>query len=470
MFEKIHTGILILLHNQLILPLFILDILNKIEEKIRPLGNSDSITKAFGLQKNSKNDEPAPYQEPQYSNRPQELYDKQIEVAEDITANIKEQCDEALQNCKYLDFFILLPKFVSLQKQTIARVKEYIHRVQQECNKDENRGHFFKDIQESLGRSQIHNHVIRLVTKTKKTTAQSKSNKSTRTGTCNIRNDADKLELLINRINEEEDTLFFIVVDEAHYGTTKGSDFNVNFNTEEMSKKNNVILLLVTATPYSLVTSNSRIPLSNRIDWFSNEDGNDMYYGIKDYLHYTAEGTNAEGHGLLSLDDELEAQITKEKESMLKSLPKRLASTRKDKENSVWAISRLKIIVLHYIQAMVGLYGEIKGSSSSKPLDFKTIFQWKIFNEITEIFHDARVTGKSNSVFRRMVNINDQGNLLETGSMCLLRVLRKEDGMFIFDTLIRLRKVLGMEDVFSLIMDGEEKTIGSVGVVVFNKN
>ena len=237
-----------------------------------------------------------------------------------------------------------------------------------------------------------------------------------------------------------------------------------------MSKKNNVILLLVTATPYSLVTGNSRIPLSNRIDWFSNDDGNDMYYGIKDYLHSTAEGPNPEGHGLLSLDEELETQITEEKESMLKWIPRRLASTRKDKENSGWAISRLKIIVLHYIQAMVGLYGEIKGSSSSKSLDFKTIFQWKIFNAITEMFQGSRVTGKSNSVFRRMVNINDQGNLLETGSMCLLRVLRKEDGMFIYNTLIRLRKVLGMEDVFSLIMDGDEKTVGSVGVVGFNKN
>ena len=188
--------------------------------------DTDSITKAFGLPKNSKNDQQAPYQETQYSNRPQQLYDKQIEVAEAIKTNIKEQCEEALQNCKYLDFFILLPKFVSLQKQTIARVKEYIHHVQQECNADENHDRFFKDIQESLNTSQVHNHVIRLVTKARKATAQSKSNKSTGTGTCNIRSDTDKLDLLIKRINEEEDTLFFIVVHEAHYGTTKGSDFN----------------------------------------------------------------------------------------------------------------------------------------------------------------------------------------------------------------------------------------------------
>ena len=67
-----------------------------------------------------------------------------------------------------------------------------------------------------------------------------------------------------------------------------------------MSKKNNVILLLVTATPYSLVTSDSRIPLSNRIDWFSNDDSNDMYYGIKDYLTTTKQSQTEKMVGLKS--------------------------------------------------------------------------------------------------------------------------------------------------------------------------
>ena len=205
----------------------------------------------------------------------------------------------------------MLPKFVSLQQQTISRVKEFIDSVQRLATDNENENllhdddegneymeyeeyeymNFLKHVQTNLSDSKVHNHVIRLGTQAKKTL--SKRNPTTE-GTRKFaietpRNDTDKLDLLVKRIKQEKETLFFIVLDEAHYGTTLKSDFNVNFNTPEMANTRNVILLQVTATPYSLVTSNSRIPESNRIDWFSDEENETMVSLEKSIIKYNTQ-------------------------------------------------------------------------------------------------------------------------------------------------------------------------------------
>ena len=260
---------------------------------------------------------------------------------------------------------------------------------------------------------------------------------------------------------EEKETMFFIVIDEAHYGTTKKSDFNVNFNTDEMSKKKNVILLLVTATPYSLVTSNSRIPETNRIDWFSEQENENIYYGIKDYIAAAEESDNQSSSGFLTWDKELEDMILEDRRETSKLANKHFPSIPKDKEkksDAIWRILRLKNVSLQYMQSMLLKFLEM--SKARREIAIKC----------SEIFQKFELTEKSAELFRRIIHINNEGEVLQTGSMCLLRVMYKEDGKFVYDILYKLRKMLEMENCFSLIMDCDETIKGRSGMGEFNKN
>ena len=44
----------------------------------------------------------------------------------------------------------------------------------------------------------------------------------------------------------------------AHYGYNPGNHMDILFNDKEVAEAENLILLQVTATPYNLVTANSR--------------------------------------------------------------------------------------------------------------------------------------------------------------------------------------------------------------------
>ena len=79
------------------------------------------------------------------------------------------------------------------------------------------------------------------------------------------------------RITQEQDTLFLVVHDEAHYEATrdptkkKETAVNTFMNSEIILKSKNVVTLLVSATPYNLVSTNSRIPKDNIIDWMTSD-------------------------------------------------------------------------------------------------------------------------------------------------------------------------------------------------------
>ena len=112
---------------------------------------------------------------------------------------------------------------------------------------------FLKDIQSDLGSSKVEEHVIR--------NAGKGSVKEARKGS-----EAEKLNNLKKRIAKETETIFFIVHDEAHYAPLKNNLVDVFIN--ETCLASNVILLQVSATPYCLVTQNSRVPQKNRLDMF----------------------------------------------------------------------------------------------------------------------------------------------------------------------------------------------------------
>merc|ERR1719342_226055 len=107
--------------------------------------------------------------------------------------------------------------------------------------------------------------------------------------------------------------MFFIVHDEAHYAPIKGSNADKLINNQNVCNAENVILLQVTATPYNLLTSNSRIPENNSFDMFKlleNNKTSSNYYGIEKFIEEANENNSVsspcEAEGTLTDDREFE--------------------------------------------------------------------------------------------------------------------------------------------------------------------
>ena len=135
--------------------------------------------------------------------------------------------------------------FLCLGRQTVERFKSFI-----ENNKLEK---FLQDIQPDISSSKVEEHVIR--------NAAKGDHKEARIGS-----EAHKMNILKKRILEEKETFFFIVHDEAHYAPMKNNLVDCFINDRQIISAPNLILLQVSATPYCLVTQDSRIKPKNRID------------------------------------------------------------------------------------------------------------------------------------------------------------------------------------------------------------
>ena len=133
---------------------------------------------------------------------------------------------------------------ILLGKQTVDRFKDFIEDKKQEYS------HFFQNIQPDISTSAVDSHVIR-----------------------NIKgSEENKIEILKERIiKEKEDTLFFIVHDEAHYAPIRNCLVDDFINHQKIAMAENVIILQVSATPYCLVTENSRVPRENQLNWFTDK-------------------------------------------------------------------------------------------------------------------------------------------------------------------------------------------------------
>ena len=81
-----------------------------------------------------------------------------------------------------------------------------------------------------------------------------------------VRTDAsDDLSEKTKLFEEQENTLHVIIHDEAHYAATYNGGAHLMLNDDDVRcpKKNNVITLCVSATPYNLQTNMSQIPEQN---------------------------------------------------------------------------------------------------------------------------------------------------------------------------------------------------------------
>jgi hypothetical protein len=104
-------------------------------------------------------------------------------------------------------------------------------------------------------------------------------------------------------IKEQPETLFLIIHDEAHYEATRDPGnqekatrdpenrekaVNLYMNSKTVLDSSNVLTLLVSATPYNLVSSNSRIPAPNVVDWMNVIDAQGEmksdYFGLAKYV------------------------------------------------------------------------------------------------------------------------------------------------------------------------------------------
>lgn len=92
------------------------------------------------------------------------------------------------------------------------------------------------------------------------------------------KNACDTVNKFWETVEKEEKKLFIVVHDEAHWGIGKSPDrtssrgladsfLNRRHHNEQQREAKNVVRLMVSATPYSLQTRNSRIPKENEIHW-----------------------------------------------------------------------------------------------------------------------------------------------------------------------------------------------------------
>ena len=188
----------------------------------------------------------------------------QEKVAKDMMKQIKKSQPELFKNAnfKYFDVFAIVPSFISLGeiyahknicvmeykskksschsdftgRQTVNRLKSFI----------DSKPGFLNDLQPDLASSKVEEHVIRNAGKT---------------GGERLGVEATKIEVLRRRIRQEKDTLFLIIHDEAHYAPVQNNLTDKLLNSQDVIAAENVVLLQVSATPYCLLTKNSRLIL-----------------------------------------------------------------------------------------------------------------------------------------------------------------------------------------------------------------
>lgn len=62
------------------------------------------------------------------------------------------------------------------------------------------------------------------------------------------------------RVKAKPHTLFLMIADECHWGANWKAPHDTYINDPELNAAENVIVLLVSATPYCLLTLDSRLP------------------------------------------------------------------------------------------------------------------------------------------------------------------------------------------------------------------
>ncbi len=354
------------------------------------------------------------------------IYDPQKSVARRLFKKIKNAIITPEAN-KFTHFslFIMLPKINSLFTQTLIRFQNFVKQYQR--NKGNFLGVDFGDSDEPLKDA-----IIKFVSK----------------ATCSDRRKFNKLK---GRIENEKDTLFLIIHDEAHWGATLNGDTDKFINDESIRKSPNVATLFVSATPYNLLTNCSQIPTNNVTHWFaegeSRPNNGTHYYGIKDYQKAKA------ASGKIVQDKKVE-RLLKDK---CKELARKLGNMSEDSYNALSNSEKTKLSKkvtfdrkrLERAKILVDQYCDAFKLKNFQLLD-KTTEEQK--GEMEKL--QKRVSDLSLNIVDSLLKVEDDGS----GIMVLLRVPIIKIGKWVAKMLREQRDDLpNIRNKFAVLLDHQSK-------------
>jgi hypothetical protein len=142
------------------------------------------------------------------------------------------------------DFIIFVPKFKSIRQQTIDRLSQ------------------FRGLVVDLPEDEIGKKVV--IYPYPKESAVVKS----------FKHKIEKSDL--------SKDLFAVIVDECHFGPT--ATYLPFLHDNDLRMRTNVLFLFVSATPYNVLSTQSRIPEGNVIDWMKETNASDIYVGFEYYV------------------------------------------------------------------------------------------------------------------------------------------------------------------------------------------
>ena len=184
-------------------------------------------------------------------NRPEEVlstdtssklvFPQQKAVAERLLQRVKkvlEKSDKALKTFCGLNFCVLVPVMNTLRDQTAARINEWVL-----CD----------GIQHFEPSSDLGDHSVG---------GNPSSSHKVPWEAVMTHHDSykDQVDRFKKAAKKNEDQLFVIVVDECHHSYTSSGYYSKFVNDDELMKLSNVLVVMVSATPYANLTANSRIP------------------------------------------------------------------------------------------------------------------------------------------------------------------------------------------------------------------
>ena len=265
------------------------------------------------------------------------------------------------------------------------------------------------------------------------------------------KSEESKMTELKERISEEHETLFFIVHDEAHYSPIRDNMVDKFVNDPTVTDATNVILLQVSATPYCLVTNNSRVPDENRLNWFKKEEKSD-YFGIQNFVEKTSqyEETDLEQliPGTLTEDKTFEKNIHRDSE-FVKRLEVEYKRSEVDKrgKNDFLRVSRIYGLIMEYMKGLL--------EKANIP---STMYEQ----------HFESRSGVSD-ITKKMLEDIDKSEKGE-GKMLFIRVPEVKDGQYFVKILRRMRNLLQMKQRFSIISDIESENERKSGIMANFEN
>ena len=190
---------------------------------------------------------------------------------------------------------------------------------------------------------------------------------------------------------------------------------------------NHKVVLKVTATGYSLVTKNTRIPAGNVHDiWEYMKEENTEYFGIEQFVNDSVDSSNQVKlePGTFSGDDSFESMLPKNSE--LRKLVKRETKG----TTNIDADVRLYAILIHYFSALLWLHG----------------FSPNLPSELGKIIQDA----KANKTIQMLKEVEQH--------MIVARFPEVDDGKFFKKYVRELRDILGRNNSFSVSIDINDKS------------